>query len=175
MTDGKIEGALPQPSPSDTANPIALVQNPAFGVHLLWSFGRGFQAEKIDELLPMPTFFLALPLILHARTLADLRSTNLPSGLSKFVAKLSEQRERLMAVHDRTLRMRELTLQSIGTGIASRLLHVDYATGFVRANDVDVPRPPERLKFHVANADKLGRWCARLPQAQVFQLLQVTV
>ncbi|RWI86351.1 MAG: hypothetical protein EOR22_29920 [Mesorhizobium sp.] len=175
MTDGKMEGALTPPSPSDATNPIALVQNPAFGAHLLWSFGRGFQAEKIDGLLPMPTFFLVLPVILHARTLADLRSTNLPSGLSKFVAKLSEQRERLMAVHDRTLRMRELTLQSIGAGIASRLLHVDYATGFVRANDVDVPRPPERLKFHVANADKLGRWCARLPQGQVFQLLQVTV
>jgi hypothetical protein len=175
MTDLKVVGDATPPLPSEATNPIALVQNPAFGAHLLWSFGRGFQAEKIDELPPMPTFFLVMPLVLHARTLADLRSTNLSSGLSKFVAKLSEQRERLMAVHDRTLRMRELTLQSIATGIASRLLHVDYATGLVRANDVDVPRPPERLKFHVASADKFGRWAAKMPQGQVFQLLQVII
>jgi len=169
------DGTQTPTPPREGTNPIALVQNPAFGAHLLWSFGRGFQAEKIDEHPAMPIFFLVLPLIMHARTLTDLKSTNLPSGLSKFVAKLGEQRERLMAVHDRTLRMRDLTLQSIGTGIASHLLHVDYATGLVRANDVDVPRPPERLKFHVANAEKFGRWVGRLPQGQVFQLLQVTV
>ncbi|MBB4145900.1 three component ABC system middle component [Rhizobium rhizoryzae] len=156
-------------------DPIMLVQNPAFGAHLLWSFGRGFQAEKMDALPSLPSYFLVLPLILHARTLADLKSTNLPSGLSKFVVKLGEQRERLMAVHERTLRMRELTLQSVGAGIASGLLNINYANGLVRANDVSVPRPPERLRFHVASAEKLGRWSARLPQGQVFQLLQVDV
>ena len=156
-------------------DPIALVQNPAFGAQLLWTFGRGYQTEKIDALPPMPSYFLILPLVLHARTMADIRTTNLPSGLSKFVAKLSEQRERLMAVHDRTLRMRDLTLQSIGAGVASRLLHVDYSAGNVRANDVEVPKPPERLKYHVASAEKLGRWIGRMPQNQVFQLLQVSI
>lgn len=175
MADDKVIGPLMPPSPLDTTNPIALVQNPAFGAHLLWSFGRGFQAEKIDELAAMPTFFLVLPLILHGPTLTVLKSTNLPSGFTKFVAKISEQRERLLAIHDRTLRMRELTLQSIGAGTGSRLIHVDYTRGLIRADDVDVPRPPERLKQHIANADKLGRWAARLPQGQVFQLLQVTV
>ncbi|MBY3330375.1 hypothetical protein HFN98_06895 [Rhizobium laguerreae] len=160
---------------ASSLDPIALVQNPAFGAHLLWSFGRGYHEEKIGEFPVMPTYFLVLPLVLHAQTLADIKSTQLPSGLSKFVAKLAEHRERLMAVHERTLRMRELTFQSLGTGIASQILHVDYNSGRVSANTIQMPRPPERLKFHVASADKLGRWAARMPEGQVFQLLQVNV
>ena len=163
------------PPRSKPVDPIALVQNPAFGAQLLWSFGRGYQSEKIDDLPPMPSYFLVLPLVMHARTMADIRTTNLPSGLSRFVAKLSEHRERLMAVHDRTLRMRELTLQSIGVGVASRLLYVNYTSGHVRANDVEVPKPPERLKYHIACAEKLGHWISRMPQGQVFQLLQVNI
>jgi hypothetical protein len=76
-------------------SPVALVQNPAFGSLLLWSFGRAFQAEKIGALPPMTAFFLVLPLVLHGPTLRIIRSTNQSSGLAKFVSKLGEERERL--------------------------------------------------------------------------------
>jgi hypothetical protein len=159
---------------SDRGNsPVALVQNPAFGSLLLWSFGRSYQEEKVGDLPPLTPFFLILPLLLHGPTLREITSTNQSSGLSKFVSKLAERREWLLAVHDRALAMRELTLQSAATGIASRLLHVDYDTAEVRSNDAKPPNPPERLKHHVHGAIKLGKWFARLPLGQVFSQLQV--
>jgi hypothetical protein len=85
-----------------------------------------------------------------------------------------EERERLLTVHDRAFAMRELTLESIAAGIATKLLKLDYETAAVRSNDAKPPTTPERLKYHVASAQKLGRWFARLPLGQVFLLLRVT-
>jgi hypothetical protein len=154
-------------------SPVALVQNPAFGSLLLWNFGRGYQAEEVGSLPILTSFFLTLPLVLHGPTMRTIRSTNQSSGLAKFVAKLGEERERLFAVHDRALAMRSLTLESIGAGISAKLLKVDYDTGVVRSNEAKPPAAPERLKYHIASAEKVGRWFARLPAHQVFSLLQI--
>jgi hypothetical protein len=154
-------------------SPVALVQNPAFGAELLWRFGRGFQGERVGELPILTHFFLILPLVLHGPTMRVIKSTNQSSGLAKFVSKLAEERERLFAVHDRALAMRGLTLESVAAGIAAKLLSVEYNAAVVRSNDVKPPAPPERLKYHVAGAEKLGRWFARLPPSQIFSLLQV--
>jgi hypothetical protein len=154
-------------------SPIELVQNPAFGSHVLWRFGRGYQAEKIGDLPPLLSFFLVFPLILHGPTLREIKSTNLPSGLTRLVSKLTTQREQLFAIHNRAIALRALTFQSIGAGIAAKLLYVDYVSTLVRSNEAKPPASPERLKFHISGAEKLGRWFARLPLGQVFSLLQV--
>lgn len=129
--------------------------------------------EKVGELPILTPFFLVLPLLLHGPTLREIRSTNQSSGLSRFVLKLADHREHLVAVHHRALAMRELTLQSVATGIATKLLHVDYDTAVVRSNEAKPPRPPERLRYHFSSAEKLGRWFGRLPAGHVFSLLKV--
>lgn len=154
-------------------SPVDRVQNPAFGAQLLWTFGRGYQDERPGELPSLLLLFLILPLLFHTPTLLEIRSTNLPSGLAKFAAKLAQHRERLLAVHLRAREYRQLTLDSLSAGISAGLLRVDYDTSNVRSNEVHVPSPPERLKFHLSSADKLGRWFARMPANQVFALLQV--
>ncbi|WP_374470338.1 three component ABC system middle component [Phenylobacterium sp.] len=154
-------------------SPVEIVQNPAFGAQVLWNFAHGYQAEKVGDLPDLPPFFLVLPMVFHAPTLSDIKSTQLPSGLLKLVAKLAEERERLFAVHDRAVAMRGLTLQSLGVGIATKLLHLDYESALVRANELKLPPPPDRLRAHTAGAEKLGRWFARLPANQVFSLLQI--
>lgn len=154
-------------------SPVALVQNPALGAYLLWKFGRAYQAEKVGDLPPIILFFLILPLVLHGPTVREIRSTYQSSGLSKLVSKLAEHRERLFAVHDRALAMRELTLQSIAVGVTTSLLHIDYVTAHVRSNEATTPVSPEKLKHHANAAEKLGRWFARLPPGQVFSLLEV--
>jgi hypothetical protein len=154
-------------------SPVEIVQNPAFGAQVLWNYGRGYQAEKVGDLPDLPPFFLVLPMVFHAATLADIKSTQLSSGLTKLVAKLAEERERLFAIHDRAVAMRTLTLQSIGIGIASKVLDLDYETAMVRANEIRLPPPPDRLRTHTVGAEKLGRWFARLPANQVFSLLQI--
>ena len=160
-------------APTYDFSPVALVQNPAFGAVVLWKFGRGFQAEKIDSLAPLNSFFLVLPIILHADTLEIARTTNIVSGLAKFVSKLADCRERLFAIHERALALRGLTLESVAAGVTSQLLSVNYELAAVRANELKPPTPPEGIKAHFAGADRLGRWFARLPQGQVFKLLQV--
>ena len=154
-------------------SPVALVQNSAFGSLLLWNFGRGHHAEHPGSLPVLTSFFLTLPLVLHGQTMRVIRSTNQSSGLAKFVSKLGEERERLFAIHRRAIAMRGLTLESLATGISAKLLKVDYDTAEVRAHDVKPPTCPERLKHHVASAEKVGRWFARLPPNQVFSLLQI--
>jgi hypothetical protein len=152
---------------------VELVQNPAFGSIVLWRFGQGYQAERIGDLPHLLSFFLILPLILHGPTLREIKSTNLPSGLTKLASKMAEQREQLFAVHDRAVALRDLTLQSVGMGITTKLLNIDYGSALIRSNEAKPPAPPERLKFHISSAEKLGRWFARLPQGQVFSILQV--
>ena len=161
------------PASTHDFSPVGLVQNPAFGAVVLWQFGRSFQTEKIDALPPLNSFFLVLPIILHAETLEIARSTNTVSGLAKFVSKVAESRERLFAIHERALTLRGLTLESIASGVASQLLSIDYETALLRANELKPPTLPEGVKAHFAGADRLGRWFARLPQAQIFTLLQV--
>lgn len=154
-------------------SPVGLVQNSAFGSILLWNFGRSYKTERLGDLPQLTLFFLVLPLLFHGPTLRVIKSTLSSSGLSKFVSKLADPREQLFGVHERCLAMRELTLQCISSGIASKLLHVDYETAYVRANDAKPPTPPERLKHHLSSAAKLGCWCARLPASQVFSSLMV--
>lgn len=154
-------------------SPIAQVQNPAFGALLLWRFAKGFQNEKPGELPALTLLFLLLPLILHRQTMEMIRSTNQSSGLARLIVKLSDERERLFAVHERALALRLLTLESLAAGVAAKLLSVDYATAEVRANDLKAPATPERLKHHLLSAEKVGRWFARLPPNLVFSLLKV--
>ncbi len=171
MADGSVlarRGSIPEPSP------VALVQNPAFGASLLWTFGINFQKEAPGDLAPLHSFFLVLPLVLHAPTLAQITATLPSSGLSKFVSKFDYARERHYAIHTRTVAMRDLSLEAIGAALAARLMSLDYDSSFVRANKLDkFPKPPERLKNHVSGAAKLGMWFSRLPQSQVFSLLRV--
>jgi hypothetical protein len=154
-------------------SPVQIVQNSAFGSVALWKFAQGFQQASLDRLSNFELLFLVLPLVLHARSLAHITSTLQSSGLGKFVEKLGETREDLLAVHDRALAMRLLTLQSIGMGITTRVLSLDYDTGNVRANAIKAPKPPERLKRHLAGAEKLGAWFARISMSQTFSILQV--
>lgn len=153
---------------------VDAVQNPALGAVLLWSFGRGFQQEVMGRLPVLHLAFLVLPIVLHRPTLELVSGTFPSSGLGKFIEKFERHREDLMAVHTRTLAMRRLTLEGLSTGVASGLLSIDYATGVLRANDVKLRQPSERIKPYAAAAGKLGHWVARVPPANVFSLLRVS-
>lgn len=155
-------------------NPVAAVQNPAFGATLLWQFGLGYQKEASDTPV-MLLHFLVLPLVLHAPTLEHVLSTRSSSSLSLLSSKIAEKREDLVAVHGRAVKLRSLTLDSISAGITSKLLNIDYATAKVRSNDARKPNVPERTKQHYLAAEKLGHWLARTPPHQAFTLLQVEI
>ncbi len=153
---------------------VEAVQNSALGSVLLWSFGRGYQEEVMGRLPFLPLAFLCLPLVLHRPTLDLVTGTFPSSGLGKFIEKFERHREDLMAVHGRALAMRRLTLEALSTGSAAGLLSIIYEDALLRANEVKLRKPSERIRPYTAAADKLGRWFARVPAPNVFSLLRVT-
>jgi ABC-3C biological conflict system middle component len=155
---------------------IEIVQNPALGAYSIWRFGLGFQSED-SRPAAFPLAFLVLPLLLHRPTLSIIASTQRASGLALFAAKLGQERENLLAVHERALALRQLTLQSIAMGIDERLLTVDYVSASIRSNtpDTAVRKPilPERIKSFSGAAEKIGYWFSKLGLHQIASTLAV--
>jgi hypothetical protein len=167
----------PAALPDHPLNEFEIVQNPALGAYAIWRFGLGFQNE-VGHPATLALAFLVLPLLLHRPTLEMITSTRKASGLALFAAKLGEERENLLAVHERALALRELTLKSIAVGIETRLLTLDYSAASIRSNTSDPasPKPPalpERIKSFTGAADKIGYWFSRIGLHQVATTLAV--
>lgn len=166
------EAAIPRPPLTD----LAIVQNPGLGAFAIWRFGQGFQADD-ERPANFALTFLVLPMVLHRATLETITSTQRQSGLALFAAKLGKEREQLLAVHDRALLLRPLSLQSIAVGVSGRLLSVNYESGTVRANTPELkskkPLLPERVKHIGPAAEKLGHWFSKLSVGQTMSLLCV--
>ena len=151
-----------------------IVQNAALATTMIWQCGLSYQEEADSALMPVPIAFLVLPICLHRQSLDVVLSTQRRSGLSLFAGKLGKNREELFAVHDRTFAYRALTLESIGLGIRSRLLTVDYPSAKIRSNAFSMPKDvPERVKSLVKGSARLGAWCSRLTVEQVSTTLRV--
>lgn len=154
----------------------AIVQNPTLGAYGLWKFGLSFQAQEGKQAI-LPLTFLVLPLVLHRPTLELIVSTQKGSGLALFAAKLGERREDLLAVHDRVLMLRRLTLQSIGFGVTAKLMSINYDEATIRSNSQDslvkAPTLPERIKWLAGATDKLGHWFSTLTPNQIALTLKV--
>lgn len=154
----------------------ALVQNEALGAYSIWRFGLGFQ-ERDGQAVSLPLVFLLLPLILHAPTLAMVLSTQKASGLHLFAGKLGEQREDLLAIHDRALAFRQLTLDSLMVAEQSQLVRIEPSTATVWAfsphHELRDPALPERIRRIAPASEKIGHWFSGLSDQQVVHTLKV--
>jgi Family of unknown function (DUF6521) len=159
--------------PSSALNEAEIVQNGALGASLIWRFGLGYQEESGSEAMPFPLAFLVLPICLHSKTVATILGTRKASGLALFTAKLAQEREDLLAVHERALALRSLSFESLAVGIRAGLSAVDYVGATIRSNTVREPPVNERVKPLWTAADRLGHWCFGLKLAHVATLLKV--
>jgi hypothetical protein len=161
---------------SRSLSELAIVQNPALGAYTIWRFGLGFQSDD-SRPAALPLAFLVLPLVLHRPTLASIGSTQRASGLALFASKLSQERENLLAIHERALLLRSLTLQSIAMGVNQRLLSINYAAATIRANTTENSTRkialPERLKAFSGAPEKIGYWFSKLGLHQIASILSV--
>lgn len=159
--------------PTAALTEIEKVQNPALGAWLMWEYGRRFQATPTTAPSQFLLYFLVLPICLHRPTLEAVNSTQERSGLGKFCEKLGSKREELLAIHERALKLRALSLSSISFGLRAGLFDLDYERGTLRALDQKPPKPPERVKPHAKGAIKLGAWFEALDAVNVFTALKV--
>ncbi len=162
------------------AMPISLseidkVQNPAMGAWLLWKYGRQYQDQVTSESSHVLLFFLILPICLHRPTLDAVNGTLAKSGLGKFCEKFSGNREELLAIHVRALKLRRLSLSSIAFGLRAGILSIDYKKGELRALDGNPPTHPDRIKPHAKGASKLGVWFQTMEPVHVFKTLKVNL
>lgn len=161
------------PRPSAPLSEIDIVYNEALCAYLLWRVGKAFREEGGND-ISLVLLFIALPMLLHEVTLRAIASTNKPSGLSKAASKIGESRDNLLAIHERSLRLRGLTLRSLSAGVRGGLFLINYRDAEVHSiSDIKPPALPERLKSHTKAADLLGAWFARLPIEQIASLLRI--
>jgi hypothetical protein len=152
---------------------IEKVQNPALGAYLLWQYGIEYQNQTSNDSSNFLLYFVVLPICFHRKTLERVNSTQKRSGLGKFCEKFEHDREELFAIHVRTLRYRKLTIDSIILGVNAGLLTIDYRSGRVRANNVNAPKLPDRIKPQSKAARLLGFWFNTLEPHYIFRALHI--
>lgn len=154
-------GPLPA-RPDIVLNEAQLVQNTALGAVLIWLFVRAYNSTATRP-CPLPLCFTVLPILFHHVTRKEAESTSPNSSLSKFVEKFEPNREQLLAVHDRMLAMRPLTLRSLQLASARGLIAIaieDATVLTLRSQALPDRQKPERLRTMLRAAEKLGIWYA---------------
>lgn len=153
---------------------LEVIYNPSLGAYLIWSAVKAYSTESGGKGMPLPLVFIVLPLVLHWQSREIGAATLASSGLTLFAAKLGAHQEDLLAVHQRALAFRELSLSSVAVASASRMLYVNPADAAVSAIDISkVPNVPEDVRQLRNVAAKFGVWFARLPIQQVATVLRV--
>jgi hypothetical protein len=152
---------------------LDLVYNPSLGAYLVWSAGRGY-FEECSQGMPLPLAFLILPIILHRQSKDIATATIKSSGLTLFAAKLGAQQEDLLAVHQRAIALRELSLASISTACATKMAVIESSSASIFSLEVSkLPKAPDAIRKLGAVSEKLGAWFARISPEQIASTLRI--
>lgn len=154
------------------------VQNPALGAAILWRFCCGYAAAHRTLDAPrLPVLFLVLPIVLHQATAELLQRTRTSSGLRAYAAKFGDaavsKQDLLLQVHERAVRWRPLTLESIELAAAGRLLQLSGEGDVIPLSRTKARGLPDEVKQLLANAEKLGTWCGQLSLHEVTTTLKI--
>ncbi|WP_343350972.1 three component ABC system middle component [Pseudomonas sediminis] len=161
-------------SAQDPNEDIYLVQNPALGAALIWQFVEGYAPQRTGAPPTLPLLFLALPIIYHEQLRETVISTNPSSGLRLFAGKFKSEQETLYGIHDRMLRLRELSLSSISIALQCGLISINTASAEVTSLRHASPKQvDEKIKNMLKSAQKLGHWCKELSLQEVQAILRI--
>lgn len=154
------------------------VQNPALGAAVLWRFCCAYTTtHPAGDAPALPTLFLVLPIVLHRATVDLLQRTWPSSGLRAFAAKFGDtkvsKQDLLLQIHDRSLRWRTLTLQSIELAAAGRLIYLTESGGAIPLSKTKARGLPDEVKQLMSDAEKLGAWCGQLTLHEIATTLKV--
>lgn len=154
------------------------IQNPALGAALLWRFCCGYVAAHPGSDSPrLPLLFLVLPIVLHQATAELLRRTRPGSGLRAFAAKFGDSKiskqDLLLQVHERAVRWRLFSLESVELGTAGRLIQLSDGGEVTPLSRTKARGLSDEVKQLMADAEKLGAWCGQLTLHEVTTTLKV--
>jgi hypothetical protein len=155
------------------------VQNAALGSLLLWRFCCSYALSSgKNEPTPLPLVFIVLPVLLHEETMEYINSTQKASGLRVFIDKFTSKgvckRDNILAIQNRAIAMKGLTLQSVSMAIASNLISLDTNSGYLISLTYTPPkRNPESIAKLIKCADKLGEWCSSVSLHEISIIMKV--
>lgn len=154
------------------------VQNPALGAAGLWRFCCGYiESHPTADPPRLPLLFLVLPIVLHKATAELLRRTRPSSGLRAFAAKFGDsqvsKQDLLLQVHDRAVRWRVLTLQSIELAAAGHLIQLSDQGEVIPLSRTKARGLQDEVKHLLTDAEKLGAWFGPLTLHEVTTTLKV--
>lgn len=154
------------------------VRNPALGAAILWRFSCAYAASHPTNDAPaLPTLFMVLPIVLHQATVELLRRTRSNSGLRAFAAKFGDttvsKQDLLLQIHERSLRWRTLTMQSLELAAAGRLVHLTEVGDVLPLTKTKARGLPDEVKQLMGDAEKLGTWCGALTLHEITTTLKV--
>ena len=154
------------------------IQNPALGAAALWRFCCGYvEAHPVGDPPRLPLLFLVLPIVLHQATAEILRRTWRSSGLRAFAAKFGDsqvsKQDLLLQIHERAVRWRALSLQSIELAAAGHLIQLLEGGEVIPLSRTKARGLPDEVKQLLADAEQLGAWCGHLTLHEVTTTLKV--
>ncbi|WP_093133411.1 three component ABC system middle component [Pseudoxanthomonas sp. GM95] len=160
------------------AREVQNVQNPALGAALVWRFCCGYVAgHRASAPPPLALVFLVLPIVLHQATSEFVRRTYKSSGLRAFAAKFGDaavsKQDLLLQIHDRTIRWRGLSLQSVELAAAGRLISLEESGEVLPLSRAKARGMADEVKQLMDLAEKLGFWCGELTVHEVVTTLRV--
>jgi hypothetical protein len=156
-------------------NEAQLVQNVALGAVLIWRFVAHYD-QASHRGCALPLCFTVLPILFHHATRDAAITTNPGSPLAKFVEKLDQRREDLLAIHERMQAIKALSLRSIQLAMERGLVSLLPEEGTVIAFQTTRLPPvsrPEALRPMIRAAEKLGGWFAPHDLAHISNQLRV--
>lgn len=141
---------------------VQAMHNPALGAALVWRFACGYIPERTaGDGVPLALAFIVLPIVLHTRTREGVEVTRLASSMHKFEEKFDDQGDVLLAIHQRTIAMRPLSLESVRLALASGLVTLLPQDGTLWPRTYAAPRGAAKtIGSLMKSAEKLGTWCA---------------
>jgi len=157
---------------------VRSIQNPALGAGLLWRFACGYvSSQQTHEPVPLPLLFVVLPVVLNGQTEDFIQGTQKASGLRSFASKFgrseNSKQDLLLAIHDRMLALRSLTMDSLRMALATRLLCLDNAAAVPLSQTEAVAGIPSDVRRMMKNSEKLGAWCGLLTLHEVAATLKL--
>lgn len=156
-----------------------LVQNPALGAVVLWRFAHKYsEVHALRAAAPVCLGALILPMVWHAETAGTIASTREASGLRAFADKFSDTRDSkldtLLALHQRTARWQDKTMDSLRVAMGCGLLRFDETGGLLAGEIAWQPvNQPQAVRSQTNHAEKLGAWFAALSLLEISAILRV--
>lgn len=166
--------------PNGLAKEAWLINNPALGSYLIWTFV--LESYNNTKLPVHPSkIFCLFPFIYYSNTRDILSSTHLSSNLYSYTAKFSTTKacatDITLSIHSRVDNQKEKTLESLITAFDNGLLTIDTYSGLIIPNTRI--KPIARTELHDSikelydGSRKLGKWLSNMNTEDVTRTIKV--